>query len=85
MYCFSVSLLPVCVVQEKLIKAIKSIKHEVDACREADRETYAESVEVEVIHIFFRKHTLSMHSNSYILHCTKVRFENLLYRLMGHI
>lgn len=38
----------VCVLQEKLIQAIKRIKHEVDECREAERETYIESVEVEV-------------------------------------
>lgn len=39
----------VCVLQEKLIQAIKRIKHEVDECREAERETYIESVEVEVL------------------------------------
>ncbi|XP_036930918.1 zinc-binding protein A33 isoform X2 [Acanthopagrus latus] len=33
--------------KEKLIQAIKRIKHEVDECREAERETYIESVEVE--------------------------------------
>ncbi len=44
---FSVSC--VCVLQEKLIQAIKRIKHEVDECREAERETYTESVEVEVL------------------------------------
>lgn len=38
-----------CVLQEKLIQAIKRIKHEVDECREAERETYIESVEVEVL------------------------------------
>lgn len=50
-----------CVLQEKLVQAIKRIKHEVDECREAERETYAEAVEVEVpniditvlIHFFF--------------------------------
>lgn len=39
----------VCVLQEKLIQAIKRIKHEVDESREAERETYIESVEVEVL------------------------------------
>lgn len=38
-------------LQEKLVQAIKSIKHEVDECREAERETYAEAVEVEVLNI----------------------------------
>ncbi|XP_034553200.1 zinc-binding protein A33 isoform X1 [Notolabrus celidotus] len=33
--------------KEKLIQAIKRIKHEVDECREAERETYIESLEVE--------------------------------------
>lgn len=33
--------------KDKLIKAIKRIKHEVDECREAERETYVESVEIE--------------------------------------
>ncbi|XP_039886092.1 zinc-binding protein A33 [Simochromis diagramma] len=36
-----------CGQKEKLIQAIKRIKHEVDECREAERETYIESVEVE--------------------------------------
>ncbi|XP_029307675.1 zinc-binding protein A33-like [Cottoperca gobio] len=36
-----------CDQKEKLIQAIKRIKHEVDECREAERETYIESVEVE--------------------------------------
>lgn len=35
-------------LQEKLVQAIKRIKHELDECREAGRETYVESVEVEV-------------------------------------
>lgn len=46
--CKVMSPLCVCVLQEKLIQAIKRIKHEVDECREAERETYIESVEVEV-------------------------------------
>ncbi|XP_030013129.1 E3 ubiquitin-protein ligase TRIM38 [Sphaeramia orbicularis] len=33
--------------KEKLIQAIKRIKHELDECREAERETFIESVEVE--------------------------------------
>ncbi|KAM6910079.1 zinc-binding protein A33 isoform 1-T1 [Xenentodon cancila] len=33
--------------KEKLIQAIKSIKHEVDECKEAERETYIDSLEVE--------------------------------------
>uniref|UniRef100_A0A667Z2T7 Si:ch73-54f23.4 n=1 Tax=Myripristis murdjan TaxID=586833 RepID=A0A667Z2T7_9TELE len=37
----------VCTLQEKLIQAIKRIKHELDECREAERETYTESLEVE--------------------------------------
>ncbi|KAM4581570.1 zinc-binding protein A33 [Odontesthes bonariensis] len=36
-----------CDHKEKLIQAIKRIKHEVDECREAERETYIDSVEVE--------------------------------------
>ncbi|XP_018527861.1 zinc-binding protein A33 [Lates calcarifer] len=36
-----------CDHKQKLIQAIKRIKHEVDECREAERETYVESVEVE--------------------------------------
>ncbi|XP_030605154.1 E3 ubiquitin-protein ligase TRIM38 [Archocentrus centrarchus] len=36
-----------CGHKEKLIQAIKRIKHEVDESREAERETYIESVEVE--------------------------------------
>ncbi|XP_045902064.1 zinc-binding protein A33 [Micropterus dolomieu] len=36
-----------CDHKEKLVQAIKRIKHEVDECREAERETYIESVEVE--------------------------------------
>lgn len=40
-----------CVLQERLVQAIKRIKHEVDECREAERETYAEAVEVEVLNI----------------------------------
>lgn len=40
-----------CVLQEKLVQAIKRIKHEVDECRDAERETYAEAVEVEVLNI----------------------------------
>lgn len=38
----------VCVLQEKLVQAIKRIKHEVDECREAERETYVEAVDAEV-------------------------------------
>ncbi|KAM4600464.1 zinc-binding protein A33 [Polymixia lowei] len=34
-------------LKEKLIQAIKRIKHEVDECREAEREMYIESLEVE--------------------------------------
>ncbi len=37
------------VLQEKLLQAIKRIKHEVDECREAERETYVESLDVEVL------------------------------------
>ncbi|XP_010790104.1 tripartite motif-containing protein 38-like [Notothenia coriiceps] len=33
--------------KEKLIQAIKRIKHEVDECREAERETFIESLGVE--------------------------------------
>eukprot|EP00066_Takifugu_rubripes_P014969 XP_011604235.1 PREDICTED: zinc-binding protein A33-like [Takifugu rubripes] len=33
--------------KEKLIQAIRRIKHEVELCREAQRETYVESVDVE--------------------------------------
>ncbi|XP_078143418.1 E3 ubiquitin-protein ligase TRIM38 isoform X1 [Centroberyx gerrardi] len=33
--------------KEKLVHAIKRIKHEVDECREAEREMYIESVQVE--------------------------------------
>lgn len=33
--------------KEKLIQAIKRIKHELDECKEAERETYIESLEVE--------------------------------------
>ncbi|XP_033496929.1 zinc-binding protein A33 isoform X1 [Epinephelus fuscoguttatus] len=33
--------------KEKLIQAIKRIKHEVDVCREAERETFIESLDVE--------------------------------------
>ncbi|XP_029959069.1 E3 ubiquitin-protein ligase TRIM38 isoform X2 [Salarias fasciatus] len=36
-----------CDHKEKLFQAIKRIKHEVDQCREAERETYIDSVEVE--------------------------------------
>ncbi|XP_008293820.1 zinc-binding protein A33 isoform X2 [Stegastes partitus] len=36
-----------CDHKEKLIQAIKRIKHEVDECKDAERETYIESVEVE--------------------------------------
>ncbi|XP_041650187.1 E3 ubiquitin-protein ligase TRIM38-like [Cheilinus undulatus] len=36
-----------CDYKEKLIQAIKRIKHEVDECREAERDTYIEAVEVE--------------------------------------
>ncbi|KAF1388125.1 hypothetical protein PFLUV_G00086980 [Perca fluviatilis] len=32
----------------KLVQAIKRIKHEVDECRDAERETYIDSVQVEV-------------------------------------
>ncbi|XP_046898818.1 zinc-binding protein A33 [Hypomesus transpacificus] len=33
--------------KEKLVQAIKRIKHEVDECREAESETYVESLDVE--------------------------------------
>ncbi|KAE8288995.1 Zinc-binding protein A33 [Larimichthys crocea] len=36
-----------CDHKEKLIQAIKRIKHEVDECKEAERETCVESLEVE--------------------------------------
>ncbi|KAI3361178.1 hypothetical protein L3Q82_013368 [Scortum barcoo] len=36
-----------CDHKAKLIQAIKRIKHEVDECREAERETHVESVDVE--------------------------------------
>ncbi|XP_022612375.1 zinc-binding protein A33-like [Seriola dumerili] len=36
-----------CDNKQKLVQAIKRIKHEVDECREAERETFIESVEVE--------------------------------------
>lgn len=36
-------------LQEKLLQAIKRIKHEVDECKEAEREAYIDSVEVEVL------------------------------------
>ncbi|XP_041844341.1 zinc-binding protein A33 [Melanotaenia boesemani] len=36
-----------CDHKEKLIQAIKRIKHEVDECKEAERDTYIDSVEVE--------------------------------------
>lgn len=48
-FLFYIFFSPLCVLQERLIQAIKRIKHEVDECREAERETYIESVEVEVL------------------------------------
>lgn len=36
------------VFQDKLIRAIKRIQHEVDECREAESETYIDSVQLEV-------------------------------------
>ncbi|KAM4567514.1 zinc-binding protein A33 isoform 2-T4 [Fundulus diaphanus] len=36
-----------CENKAKLVQAIKRIKHEVDECREAERETYTDSVEIE--------------------------------------
>ncbi|KAM3614669.1 uncharacterized protein V6R79_017808 [Siganus canaliculatus] len=36
-----------CEHKEKLVQAIKRIKHEVDECREAEQEMYIEAVEVE--------------------------------------
>ncbi|XP_032414798.1 zinc-binding protein A33 [Xiphophorus hellerii] len=36
-----------CENKAKLVQAIKRIKHEVDECREAERDTYTDSVEVE--------------------------------------
>uniref|UniRef100_A0A1A8PQH5 Tripartite motif containing 69 n=2 Tax=Nothobranchius TaxID=28779 RepID=A0A1A8PQH5_9TELE len=36
-----------CDHKAKLVQAIKRIKHEVDECKEAERETYTDSVEVE--------------------------------------
>lgn len=35
-------------LQEKLIQAIKKIKHEVDECHEAEKDTFADAVDVEV-------------------------------------
>lgn len=35
-------------LQEKLIQAIKKIKHEVDECREAEKYTFADAIDVEV-------------------------------------
>lgn len=46
----------VCVSQQKLVQSIKRIKHEVDECREAERETYIESVEVEVLLLHYKAH-----------------------------
>ncbi|KAM9309987.1 zinc-binding protein A33 [Pholidichthys leucotaenia] len=37
-----------CDHKEKLVQAIKRINHEVEECREAERDTYVESVEVEM-------------------------------------
>lgn len=42
------SLIPTLVLQEKLIQAIKKIKHEVDECHEAEKDTFADAVDVEV-------------------------------------
>lgn len=54
--CFQFSFSFVCVTQQKLIQAIKRIKHEVDECREAERETYIEAVEVEVLLHYYKAH-----------------------------
>lgn len=35
-------------LQEKLIQAIKKIKHEVDECNEAEKDTFADAIDVEV-------------------------------------
>lgn len=46
-------------LQEKLIQAIRRIKHEVELCREAERETYVESVDVEVRQFYaFESHRM---------------------------
>lgn len=47
------------VLQEKLIQAIRRIQHEVELCREAERETYVESVDVEVLQFYaFESHRM---------------------------
>lgn len=46
-------------LQEKLIQAIRRIQHEVELCREAERETYVESVDVEVLQFYaFESHRM---------------------------
>lgn len=35
--------------QEKLIQAIKKIKHEIDECYEAEREAFVDALAVEVM------------------------------------
>lgn len=42
------SLILTLALQEKLIQAIKKIKHEVDECHEAEKDTFADAIEVEV-------------------------------------
>ncbi|XP_052003239.1 zinc-binding protein A33-like isoform X1 [Xyrauchen texanus] len=42
---FNISLL--CDQKEKLIQAIKKIKHEIDECHEAEKDTFVEALEVE--------------------------------------
>lgn len=36
------------VFQEKLIQAIKKIKHEIDECYEAEKDAFVDALEVEV-------------------------------------
>lgn len=43
----------VALLQEKLLQAIKRIKHGVDECKEAEREAYIDSVEVEVLLMYY--------------------------------
>lgn len=35
--------------QEKLIQAIKKIKHEIDECYEAEKDAFVDALEVEVM------------------------------------
>lgn len=46
---FHSPLCPVFLLQDKLVQAIKRIKQELDECREAERETYIDSLGVEVL------------------------------------